>query len=103
MGAHRESLGSVFADVVSGSMAETQRWALGACGLEDDDVADVITAMCKSDAVQEVDLTGNRLTDTACQKLCVGLAGGAAAQLQTIQLGGNSGITETGRNMFSGL
>jgi hypothetical protein len=100
---HRESLGSVFAGIVSGSMAENQRWELGACGLEDDDVADVVTAMCKSDAVEEVDMTGNSLTDAACQKLCVGLAGGAAAQLKTVKLGGNGGITEAGRNMFTGL
>ena len=71
--------------------------------MEDGDMADIVTALCKSDAVEDVDLTGNRLTDAACQKLCVGLAGGAAAQLKAIRLGGNGAITEAGRNMFTGL
>eukprot|EP01043_Picozoa_sp_COSAG02_P043432 COSAG02_NODE_3782_length_6235_cov_21.044817_3_plen_357_part_00 len=101
--AHKESLGSVFADIVSGNFAEIGRWELSSCGLEDDDVVEVVTAMCKSEVVEEVDLTGNCLTDAACQKLCVGLAGGAAAQLKTVKLGGNDGITEAGRNMFTGL
>ena len=100
---HKAVLGPVYAKVVSGGMSDEPRWPLTNLGLKDDDVADVVTAVCKSAAVEVLELRSNALTDTACQKLCVGLAGGAAAQLKEIQLGGNAGITEAGRNMFTGL
>ena len=98
---HRASLGPTFAAAVRGELAECDEWGLAGCGMEDGDLAELVERIGSS-SVKVLDLQGNALTDAACQKLCVGLAGGGAAQLSSLRLAGNP-ITEKGRIMFDGL